>query len=262
MIRSEKSESCEHPNLMAKSISTDISITPVNLVSQPKNIRGHSRYFWDHPSFCLLVIGSIGAGKTTLIESLFVNEGSHLWGKFHFVFFFTNSPMKGVAVKEGENWYRTVDINFLDNILGYLDEIVKRSPNEEVMRALFVLDDQAMSLSDLSKTKFFNELLLNRRHISMDQIQLSFIISSQRYTKVLETTMRHLASACIYFPRRFGQDHQSVMRDLTGRKSNLQLIVKGIAAKDNHGFLYVNRDPTETISIGFDQVIPVELYGE
>jgi len=144
------------------------------------------------PPFFMIIQGSVGSGKTSLLYSLLkayqknnffdiiyfynrVSDSDPVWASFE--------KKKKTAVEIFNHYRNDQLINLIDNI----DEVQKerREKKKRPLNILFVFDDMAYSnIVSRSKSTALDQLVINRRHYN-----ISLIITSQTY-KALNQNLR------------------------------------------------------------------------
>lgn len=216
--------------------------------------------FWLQPNFCLLIVGVPGTGKSTLLGKLLGSPNEYLWKQFHWVFFFSTNkiPMINECHRK-ENWFVNLEWTTLCSILGWLHEEVRKKGT--LHKVLFVFDDKILDLKGLWESeKEFVSLFTNRRHFCEDLLNISFIITSQRYTKLIPPTLRVTCSDIITF-RTPGEEFKSILQDHCANWKAVKPMMINLWSTPTvkHSFLHLTTSPIMAANINFTHEIPLTL---
>ena len=213
--------------------------------------------FWNQDNFILLFVGQPSTGKTTQLQKLLTTRGDYLWGKFDWVFFFSPIPIPGIKCVEGQNWFRQVSMNTMNEIIGWTTTLPKR--NEGVIRRtklLFIFDDVMSSIRNLWKDIDFQNMFDYRRHISDDTITISMIFTAQRFVNQIPRDLRRGVTDLVLLPTNDSDINPAI--DSIG--CNVK-IVRPIALKVwercRYEFLYLTNQPRIATSLGYTHVLTI-----
>jgi len=129
-------------------------------------------------SFCYLIVGKPGSGKTSLIEEFLLNK-KLLNNMFEFILIFSPNMFTNIKCIEDENYSKTFDIS---KIYTMIEKINSNEKIKDVNKNLLIIFDDF--ISDMKKEAInpsFTKLFYNRRHL-LNKGCISFIITSQKFT--------------------------------------------------------------------------------
>lgn len=216
------------------------------------------------PPFFMIIQGSVGSGKTSLLYSIIKNYQSK---KFFDIIYFYNRVSDSDKVwldfeskKTAVDLYHNYNDNKLLNLIEEIDIVQKsrRERNKRPLNILFVFDDMAYSnIVRKGKNTALDQLVINRRHYN-----ISLIITSQTY-KALNQNLRTnnvshfiLLRANLKDLKLIAEDHNAGMVEMDDFIDMYQMVKEG----DKYNFLVVDYqdDPKKIFKKNFTEVIQIE----
>jgi GTPase SAR1 family protein len=133
-------------------------------------IPGNEGRIFERYNFSLLVCGSPGSGKTTLILSQLTNPGGLFYKKFNKVYIF--SPSLNTVEKKielpSEQIFDSFDIEILQDIISEQKENLTNT--EELPDEILIIFDDMMTEISKDNSKIFTKMIMNRRHLHISVI--------------------------------------------------------------------------------------------
>lgn len=183
-------------------------------------------------SYVLFLVGKPGSGKTSLIMEILLNDDL-CKGIYDYVFIFSPTKLSGIDCILNENWYTTLDFTIISDILANINSRIQE--NKKQVRVLFIIDDLVALLRKYKNTQEMMELFYNRRHLIINNSEISYILTSQRYI-AMPSNFRTCITDLIIF-RLNDKDYKSIKEDSVGylniKDINNYLI-------NDHDFLYIS----------------------
>lgn len=216
------------------------------------------------PPFFIIIQGSVGSGKTSLLYSLIKNYQNNNF--FDVIYFYNRVSDSDKVWMDFENKKTGVDLfhNYNDSkLLELINEIdsvqtMRRAKNKRPLNILFVFDDMAYSnIVRRNKSTALDQLVINRRHYN-----ISLIITSQTY-KALNQNLRTnnlshfiLIRANLKDLKNIAEDHNAGMVDI----DDFITMYKTVKEGGKYDFLVVDYqdEPTKIFKKNFNEIIQIE----
>lgn len=186
------------------------------------------------PPFLLTIIGSVKAGKSSLILNLLFNKNFNFKKRFDKIFYFSPTCMIDRALKfvrEDEDIEKVCDN--LDKFDSILEELVKMKTEDEEERDkqyLCLIDDM---MGFIKKKSYINFLATRYRHF-----KISIIITTQSY-KLITNVIRENSSGFIIFKIPNNKERNKIYEEYEGVIPNIKQL-HNEATKDPYNFLFIN----------------------
>ncbi len=179
-------------------------------------------------SFCTLIVGKPGSGKSHLLYELITNPSMY-FKKFNKVLFCT--PTKMPLEFGDDNWKPYLDLPWLYGIL------TKLPPGSN---AMVVLDDVIGEIKKEQTNPMLMKLFFNRRHIIPGEGTVNIILTTQKYI-VCPTRIRSCLTGLILFKLN-PTDWRKVKEEcLFVDKAEAGVVIKE-AYKKSYDFCYIRLD--------------------
>lgn len=214
-------------------------------------------------SFMMYIVGMPKSGKTHLWTQMMLSGEKENEPRYYRKWFWKTHLFSGsldtlvddvpeISKMPPEQLHTDVED---ERILGVVDEL----RDDKNKQYLFIIDDLIM---DISKSKAFAKITMNRRHCTQDCDQkgtggLSMILISQKYNE-LKLTYRTVASDVILFKTNNTAERNTIRRELMGDLNpDQQDLLFDEAWSEPHSFLYIKAtEPTRNrYYIKFDKFV-------
>jgi hypothetical protein len=186
----------------------------------------------NHNHFFMLLVGTAGSGKTSLLSNLLTGPYK---GKFDNIFFF--SPSAHTLPKNFREKLSDERVfNNLDNLQAVIEDL--KSSDET---ALFVFDDSVKQIAEKENTKLMMNLAFNRRHIGKG---CSMIIITQK-VRAIPLVLRSAVDSLAFFSLRNKRENDAIFEDYLSNfldDKEFKILSKYIANSDSHSFLFSRLD--------------------
>lgn len=191
-------------------------------------------------SFFLIIVGSVGSGKTTFWINLLKKnkKKNNYYQKFDKVFIFSNS------FKTITEQLKLPD-DRIKNGISELDETIEGLDDTD--KVLIVLDD---CVCDLKQDKNLTKYLYNRRHMSGG---ISWIIITQTYNKIPLEIRKAASHICIFSTGNKKQLASIYQDQINIEESDYKKIIN-FCFHDIHDFFIYNCT-TSTFYNGFNKLL-------
>lgn len=216
------------------------------------------------PPFFIIIQGSVGSGKTSLLYSLL---NSYQKNNFFDVIYFYNrvSDSDKVWLKFEKEKKTAVEVfnNYRDDRLLYQIDVIdkvqnkRREKKKRPLNILFVFDDMAYSnIVSRGKSTALDQLVINRRHYNV-----SLIVTSQTY-KALNINLRtnnlsHLVllRANLKDLKMIAEDHNAGMIE----EDDFVELYNEVKKKGKYNFLVVDYqdDPDKIFKQNFNEILKI-----
>ena len=216
------------------------------------------------PPFFIIIQGSVGSGKTSLLYSLLKNYQNKNF--FDVIIFYnrvadsdkvweTFEKEKKTAIEIYHNYNNNKLIDMIDNIDQVQEQ--RRQKKKRPLNILFVFDDMAYSnIVSRGKSTALDQLVINRRHYN-----ISLIITSQTY-KALNQNLRTnnlshliLLRANLRDLKNIAEDHNAGMCE----EEDFIEMYKTVKEGGQYDFLVVDYQdkPTDIFKKNFTEIIKI-----
>ncbi len=186
----------------------------------------------NHWGFCMLLIGSAGSGKTSLLIQLLKQKDGYRH-RFDRIYLYTGSR-------------NTLPDDFLDRLnedriydnLESLEDTVEECRGLTDEKCLFLFDDLVAELSDAKYRQILTKMAFNRRHMN---ISLCFITQK---TNSIPTFLRSALDSIFFWNWNNKKETQTFFENFVSdyNKEEFGDIIKYIARESpRHTFLYINK---------------------
>lgn len=184
-------------------------------------------------SFCGLIVGKPGSGKSTLIKMML--HDPHAFGKkFDLVLFLAPYPISDLDLKE-DRLHNTLDLPWIYERIEYFKQFKK------VGKVLVIIDDLIAGVKQSSNDAGLAELFFNRRKI-VPGTEISLLLTTQKYN-VFPLKFRSNLQFIIIFniPNR---DFQDVSKEqFYNPRKDLTSLINAHFATYDHNFIYIRLQP-------------------
>lgn len=231
-----------------------------------------SRDHTPNKSFCSLIVGAPGAGKSYVVHNI-LSHPALLRKAFHWVFLVSPSP-KDLDLKiPKERVTTTLDPHWIAQQVEWCREqirksVVKRKEPLHISKAkpasiCFIFDDVISGLkeADLAGTSLLTDLFFNRRHFfdvtnkkgkCKHLLSASIIVTTQQY-KLMPLKWRQVCNWLIVFKQHVDQLKAIFSEAVYGQLFDDFMKVCDEAFETHHGVVQIRNylDPTKAVKIGF-----------
>ena len=181
-------------------------------------------------TFCWLIVGAPGSGKTNLLLNL-INKNNRFYNKKFDRVYFVSPSVHTIGEQLGVHAKRLFsDLSKLDTILEINLEFKKANPGH---RALLILDDMSHVFKRANNQKELIKLIQNRRHYGM-----SIMIVAQKINKI-PLEVRALCDHLCMFNTPHSSEWKIVNEEFNPFQVSLNSL-RPVIFKTPHDFLYMD----------------------